>query len=63
MPGVERVMGYCTERAAERFLQDIPHQAALLIQSGLTILEYFLTVGEEEQERRFRRRSTTRCAS
>lgn len=55
-PGVERVMGYCSEEAAQRFLQEVPHLEALLIESGITILKYFLTVGEEEQERRFRQR-------
>jgi polyphosphate kinase 2 len=55
-PGVERVMGYCTEHAAQRFLQEIPHLEALLVESGITLLKYFLTVSEEEQERRFRQR-------
>ncbi|PJN96227.1 polyphosphate kinase 2 [Amaricoccus sp. HAR-UPW-R2A-40] len=55
-PGVERVMGYCTEQAATRFLQEIPHLESLLVESGITLLKYFLTVGEEEQERRFRQR-------
>jgi polyphosphate kinase 2 len=55
-PGVERVMGYCTEHAAQRFLQEIPHLEALLTESGITLLKYFLTVSEEEQERRFRQR-------
>jgi polyphosphate kinase 2 len=55
-PGVERVMGYCSEEAATRFLQEIPHLEALITESGITLLKYFLTVGEEEQERRFRQR-------
>jgi polyphosphate kinase 2 len=55
-PGVERVMGFCTEQAAKRFLQEIPHLEALLVESGITLLKYFLTVSEEEQERRFRQR-------
>jgi polyphosphate kinase 2 len=55
-PGVERVMGFCTDHAARRFLQEIPHLEALLVESGITLLKYFLTVGEEEQERRFRQR-------
>ena len=55
-PGVERVMGYCTEEAATRFLQEIPHLEALITESGITLLKYFLTVGEAEQERRFRQR-------
>jgi len=55
-PGVERVMGYCSDHAAQRFLQEIPHLEALLVESGITMLKYFLTVGEAEQERRFRQR-------
>jgi polyphosphate kinase 2 len=55
-PGVERVMGFCTDEAARRFLQEIPHLEALLVESGITLLKYFLTVSEEEQERRFRQR-------
>ncbi len=55
-PGVERVMGYCTEDAAQRFLKEIPHLEALITESGITLLKYFLTVGEDEQERRFRQR-------
>jgi len=55
-PGVERVMGYCTQEAATRFLQEIPHLEALITESGILLLKYFLTVGEEEQERRFRQR-------
>jgi polyphosphate kinase 2 len=55
-PGVERVMGFCSEHAAQRFLQEIPHLESLLTESGLTLLKYFLTVSEEEQERRFRQR-------
>ena len=57
-PGVERVMGYCTEHAARRFLQEIPHLEALLAESGITLIKYFLNVGEPEQERRFRQRIT-----
>lgn len=55
-PGVERVMGYCSDEAARRFLQEIPHLEALITESGITLIKYFLTVGEEEQERRFRQR-------
>ena len=55
-PGVERVMGYCTDEQAKRFLQEIPHLEALITESGILLLKYFLTVGEQEQERRFRQR-------
>ena len=55
-PGVERVMGFCSEDEARRFLQILPHLEAWLIESGIMLLKYFLTVSEEEQERRFRQR-------
>lgn len=55
-PGVERVMGYCTDKQARRFLELVPRFEAAIVESGTILLKYFLTVSEEEQERRFRRR-------
>jgi polyphosphate kinase len=55
-PGVERVMGFCSEKTAQRFLEQAPGFEAALIESGMTLLKYFLDVSEEEQERRFRKR-------
>ena len=55
-PGVERVMGYCTEEQARRFLELAPRFEALIVESGIPLLKYFLDVSEEEQERRFRQR-------
>jgi polyphosphate kinase 2 len=55
-PGVERVMGFCTEAQAERFLQMAPKVEAVMVEQGITLLKYFLTVSEEEQDRRFRQR-------
>jgi polyphosphate kinase 2 len=54
--GVDRVMGFCTEEQARRFLEQTPRFEAAIVESGLILLKYFLTVSEEEQERRFRRR-------
>jgi polyphosphate kinase 2 len=54
--GVERVMGFCSDDQARRFLEQIPRQEATLVESGLILLKYFLDVSEEEQERRFRQR-------
>jgi polyphosphate kinase len=56
-PGVERVMGFCTEKQARRFLNMAPTFEAALVGSGITLLKYFLDVSEEEQERRFRARA------
>ena len=55
-PGVERVMGFCSDKQARRFLELVPGFEAALVESGIILLKYFLTVGEEEQERRFRAR-------
>jgi polyphosphate kinase len=54
--GVERVMGFCTEKQATRFLDLAPRFEASIIESGIILLKYFLDVSEEEQERRFRQR-------
>lgn len=55
-PGVERVMGFCTDKQARRFLELCPSFEAAIVESGVTLLKYFLTVSEDEQEKRFRRR-------
>jgi len=55
-PGVERVMGFCTELEAERYLALIPRFEAYLIESGIILVKYFLTVSEAEQEKRFHQR-------
>ena len=54
--GVDRVMGFCSEKKVQRFLELAPRFEAAIVESGVTLLKYFLTVSEEEQERRFRRR-------
>ncbi|MDF1635280.1 polyphosphate kinase 2 [Mycoplana sp. MJR14] len=54
--GVDRVMGFCSDKKARRFLELAPRFEAAIIESGTILLKYFLTVSEEEQERRFRRR-------
>ena len=55
-PGVDRVMGFCSDKKAKRFLEVAPRFEAAIVESGLMLLKYFLTVSEEEQDRRFRRR-------
>ena len=54
--GVDRVMGFSSEKKAQRFLELAPRFEAAIVESGVILLKYFLTVSEEEQERRFRRR-------
>ncbi|MEX2696961.1 polyphosphate kinase 2 [Rhizobium mongolense] len=54
--GVDRVMGFCSEKKAQRFLELAPRFEAAIVESGTILLKYFLTVSEEEQELRFKRR-------
>jgi polyphosphate kinase len=50
--GVERVMGFCTEEQAKRFLQVVPTFEKLMVDSGIILLKYWLEVSPEEQTRR-----------
>jgi polyphosphate kinase 2 len=50
--GVERVMGFCTEEQARRFLQIAPLVEKTMVDSGILLLKYWLEVSPEEQTRR-----------
>jgi polyphosphate kinase len=54
--GVERVMGFCTERDVEEFFRSCPQFEGMLIRSGIVLVKYWFSVSDEEQERRFQRR-------
>jgi polyphosphate kinase 2 len=55
-PGVERVMGFCTQQECDRFLQIVPNFERELVDQGVILIKYFFDVSQKEQERRFRRR-------
>src|SRR5215203_5583737 len=42
--GVERVMGFCTEDQAKRFLQIAPFVEKAIVDSGIILLKYWLEV-------------------
>jgi len=50
--GVERVMGFCTEKDAKRFLRVVPVFEKLMVESGIILLKYWLEVSPDEQTRR-----------
>jgi polyphosphate kinase len=50
--GVERVMGFCTEDQAKRFLQIAPSFEKAMVESGIILLKYWMEVSPEEQTRR-----------
>jgi len=54
--GVERVMGFCTEEQARRFLQGVPLVEKAMVDSGIILLKYWLEVTPEEQTRRLEAR-------
>ena len=55
--GVETVMGFCTAEQQRAFLQQCPVFERLLVEDGIILLKYWLSVSDTEQERRFRDRS------
>jgi len=54
--GVERVMGFCTEAQAKKFLAGVPWVELALVDSGIILLKYWLEVNPEEQTRRLEAR-------
>jgi polyphosphate kinase len=54
--GVERVMGFCTEDQANRFLKIVPLIEKAMVESGIILLKYWLEVSPDEQTRRLESR-------
>jgi polyphosphate kinase 2 len=54
--GVERVMGFCTDEVAVRFLHLVPAVELAIVESGVILLKYWLEVDEDEQTRRLEAR-------
>ena len=54
--GVEKVMGFCSADQVEEFMQSCPEFERMLVRSGITLIKYWFSVRDEEQEIRFRSR-------
>jgi len=54
--GVERVMGFCTDEEYWDFLSSAPQFERMLTSAGIKLLKYWLSVSDDEQERRFQSR-------
>jgi polyphosphate kinase len=54
--GVERVMGFCTDAQADRFLKGVPLVEQAMVDSGIILLKYWLEVDPDEQTRRLKSR-------
>jgi polyphosphate kinase 2 len=51
--GVERVMGFASEKEYQRFLRQTPIVERLLIDDGIILVKYWFSVSDEEQQARF----------
>jgi polyphosphate kinase len=54
--GVERVMGFCTDDEYQEFLRSCPEFERMLVRSRITLIKYWFSVSDAEQERRFQAR-------
>ena len=54
--GVERVMDFATEAEVEEFFREAPEFERMLLRSGITLVKYWFSVSDDEQDRRFQDR-------
>jgi polyphosphate kinase 2 len=54
--GVEKVMGFCDQHEARRFLDVVPSFERTMTESGIILLKYWLEVSPAEQTRRLEAR-------
>jgi len=55
--GVEKVMGFCTPSQGERFLQQVPTFERMLVDDGILLHKYWLSVDQRYQEERIKERA------
>ena len=55
--GVEKVMGFCTQKQYVNFLQTCPEVERMVISSGTQLIKYWFSVSAEEQMKRFKARA------
>ena len=56
--GVERVMGFCSEEEYWEFTRQAPKFEEMLVNSGVKLIKFYLSVSKVEQARRFHDRET-----
>jgi polyphosphate kinase 2 len=54
--GVEPVMGFCSPEESKRFLEQVPEAERAMVESGISLLKYWLEVSPDEQTRRLESR-------
>ncbi len=56
--GVERVMGFCTDRQYEEFMDSVVEFEHMLVRSGIRLFKYYLDISKDEQQERLNDRLT-----
>ena len=51
--GVEKVMGFCTNKQYKSFFNEVESFEKCLVEAGFIILKYYLDISKEEQQKRF----------
>jgi polyphosphate kinase len=51
--GVEPVMGFCTPAQTTHFLEEVPHFERMIVNEGIHLFKFWLSVGREMQLKRF----------
>ena len=54
--GVERVMGFCTDKEYADFMRQAPEFERHLVSSGVHVIKFWFSVSQAEQRRRFKER-------
>src|SRR6185369_1195392 len=54
--GVEYVMGFCTKKQRDRFLELCPTFEGWVVEAGITLIKIWLEVSDAEQAKRFEAR-------
>jgi len=55
--GVERVMGFASEDEVEEFFRSVPEFERMLVRSGITLIKYWFSITDEQQQLRFEMRN------
>jgi polyphosphate kinase 2 len=56
--GVEKVMGFCTDKEYKSFFKEAELFEQMLVDSDFIILKYYLDISQEEQDKRLKARET-----
>jgi len=51
--GVEPVMGFCTPEQTQKFLEEVPQFERMLVNDGIHLFKFWLSIGREMQMKRF----------